>query len=570
MKARSISTVLLLGLFNVAAWSQPATGAISGRVMAEDGQPIPRVTVSLQAIGKTSRSVSVSVDDEGNFRAEGLDAASYAITATAPGYVMRPQIEMDASAVKSPNYNHIGDVVTITMIKGGVITGRVTNALGEPVISVPVVVARVRDEGGRELPAPEKINTFPQRQTDDRGVYRYYGLAPGSYIVSAGGSGFSTRPTPFDGRMLTYHPSATRDTATEVVARSGAEATGVDIRYRGERGYIISGKITGLQGPGGFAQIIVRKAGSDLVIATTSLSSQKLEDGYAIYGLPNGEYEVIAARDFSDDDNAYISSTRRAQVNGRDVSGIDLALTPMAALVGKTALEKSVEAQKCEDARNSRLTEVVIRVRRDRPGEKDDTPAFPFWKSPEGVVAEDGAFSIRGLKAGRYRLEPLLPDAGWYVKAMKLSGAPPATGDIARSGLTLKSGERLSGAQLTLGASAAGLKGKVTAAAGTKLPKRLRAYLAPAEPDAGDDALRFAETVVEGGGEFSFNHLAPGKYWLLAKPIPDAEPNDKPARPVAWEAAERAKLLREAEAAKIMVELKPCQRRSDFALPYGK
>jgi hypothetical protein len=63
---------------------------------------------------------------------------------------------------------------------------------------------------------------------------------------------------------------------------------------------------------------------------------------------------------------------------------------------------------------------------------------------------------------------------------------------------------------------------------------------------------------------------ASGKYWLLARPIPDSEPNDKPARPPAWDASERAKLRLEAEAANVVIELKPCQRVSDYIFHYGK
>jgi len=96
------------------------------------------------------------------------------------------------------------------------------------------------------------------------------------------------------------------------------------------------------------------------------------------------------------------------------------------------------------------------------------------------------------------------------------------------------------------------------------------AHLAPAEPEARDKALRFAETRVESDGQFSFGNLAPGKYWLLARPIPDYEPNEKPTRPAAWDAAERAKLRREAEAANVVIELKPCQRLSGYVLRYGK
>ena len=71
------------------------------------------------------------------------------------------------------------------MIRGGAITGTVTNALGEPVVAVRVRATMVRDARG-EVP---KFMTFGlmEQSTDDRGIYRIYGLRPGTYIVSAGG-----------------------------------------------------------------------------------------------------------------------------------------------------------------------------------------------------------------------------------------------------------------------------------------------------------------------------------------------------------------------------------------------
>ncbi len=565
MKAFKFHIPLLMAL-NVAAWSQSLTGAISGRVVTEDGQPVPRATVSLTALGRTNRPMSVNTDGEGNFRVEGLDAAAYVVSASAPGYVARPRGDAD---VRRAGFNYIGEAVTVAMLKGGVVTGRVVNGAGEPVVGVPVVAERVRDEDGRPLPAPEKAAASSRRQTDDRGVYRLYGLAPGSYVVYAGGSwGLSARSTPFEGRMLIYHPSTMRDTATEIKVRGSEEVSGVDIRYRFERGYIISGKITGLPATGGPAQVILRKAGSELPVATTATQPGGVGYGYAFYGAPDGEYEIVAARDSSSGDVAYASSPRRVVVNGRDVGGVDLALAPLAALVGRVAVEKT--AQKCQDARDSRLNEIVVRARRDEPGEKSDLPPSPFWSQPSGEANEVGAFSIRGLKAGRYRLEPLLPGADWYVKVMKLSGAQAAVGDLARNGVTLKSGERLSGALITLGEGAASLKGKIVAPGGGRLPARMLAHLTPAEPEARDEALRFAEARVENDGRFGFGNLAPGKYWLLARPIPDSEPDEKPARPAAWDTVERAKLRQEAEAANIVIELKPCQRLSDYVLRYGK
>lgn len=92
----------------------------------------------------------------------------------------------------------------------------------------------------------------------------------------------------------------------------------------------------------------------------------------------------------------------------------------------------------------------------------------------------------------------------------------------------------------------------------------------PAEPESRDDLLRYAEVKAEENGSFSFANLAPGKYLLTARPIPDTEPTDKPAKSVSWDVTERAKLRKEADAASAAVELKACQHVTDFALRFGK
>jgi hypothetical protein len=97
---------------------------------------------------------------------------------------------------------------------------------------VRVRVFMIRDGHGQaaryEMPSRE-------RTTDDRGVYRIYGLAPGTYVASAGGgSGFSGyNINPYDADVPTYAPAATRDTATEINLHSGEEVTGIDSARQG-------------------------------------------------------------------------------------------------------------------------------------------------------------------------------------------------------------------------------------------------------------------------------------------------------------------------------------------------
>jgi hypothetical protein len=80
-------------------------------------------------------------------------------------------------------------------------------------------------------------------------------------------------------------------------------------------------------------------------------------NSYAIYGVPNGEYEVTAVRPILSDSSVMTSVSRRVVLNGRDVAGIDLALVASASISGSIRLEKLAAASghKCEDNRDSSL-----------------------------------------------------------------------------------------------------------------------------------------------------------------------------------------------------------------------
>src|SRR5262247_626948 len=564
---RILGSLLMAGLCTANAFAQRAPGVITGRVVTDDGQPVRHATISIASMGGGGRSagrLTVVSDEDGNFQAEGLDQVPYTVSATAPGYVLDPNKRRET------NYSFVGQAVMVTMIRGGVITGKVTSATGDPIIRIAVRAIRVRDETGR--PDNTAVGNFrPQRMTDDRGVYRLYGLAPGSYLVSAGGSNMnsSRQATPYHGRITTYYPSATRDAATEVKVMGGDEVSGVDIRFRADRGFAISGKIIGVPSRGAGRQetgtnVSLRNPATGAIIATTFLSPEIDQTGYAFYGTPNGEYLIMSTRGGFNDASSMSATPRRVTVNGRDVTGVDLTLAPNAAIEGTVTIEKASSTEKCVNPRESYLVEIVVSAKRDDAGEKTDPP-YSFYSAMNFIGLDDkGAFAVRNLKPGRHRIDIELPSEDWFLKAMTMTGATPAIDP--RNGLTLKSGDRVEGLSITLATGAAGLKGKIVSARNAGLPPRLRAHLVPAEPLAKDDLLRFAETLVEGNGAFSFMNLAPGKYLITTREIPRSEARDEPARPVAWDAAERSKLRKEAEAAKVEVELKTCQRVSDFEL----
>src|SRR5262245_34400864 len=147
---------LFLLLF-VASWfapfaSEAQTGVITGRVVNEEGAGMPNVTVFLNAIASDRRptlggaSNRTATDVDGNFKFTGLAPRVYSVSSfPAKGYVPRPVPINDR---EDSGYHRVGANVTITMIKGGAITGRVTNAIGEPLVSVQVNAMIVRDAEG--------------------------------------------------------------------------------------------------------------------------------------------------------------------------------------------------------------------------------------------------------------------------------------------------------------------------------------------------------------------------------------------------------------------------------------
>lgn len=175
------------------------------------------------------------------------------------------------------------------------------------------------------------------------------------------------------------------------------------------------------------------------------------------------------------------------------------------------------------------------------------------------------------MKAGRFHLESQLPGDGLYVRAMALPGPAPAKQNSAvQNGFSIRQGEQLSGLTINVAEGAASIRGKVTPSAeGGFLPPRLRVHLVPADREQAENVLRYGEAVAQADGSFTLTNIAPGRYWLVARAPGDAESNETTPRPASWDAASRAALRREGEAAGAALELSLCQRVADHALRYA-
>jgi hypothetical protein len=291
---------------------------------------------------------------------------------------------------------------------------------------------------------------------------------------------------------------------------------------------------------------------------------------FAIYGVPDGEYELFA-QSFSSSQGGSKSHIRRIQVKGADVTGIELSLAPTGSISGLVTVEALADAsvkQACKKSRSLPLEENLFAVIKDDKTEEGRPVRTLIPVSRDLVPGDKGEFQLKNIDAGRYRFETRSVGDSLYIRSITLASqnknSPPQ--DVSTNGLNVKTGEQVKGLTIALAEGGASIEGQVVHPAANLAPSAVRVYLIPADRENKDNLLRYAETAAGGNGHFKLTNIAPGKYWMLAKPSPEPEMSGAPVRPAIRDVQKRNALRKEAEVAKLVVELKSCQKITDYAL----
>jgi protocatechuate 3,4-dioxygenase beta subunit len=217
-----------------------ATGSISGRATI-GGKGASRIAIAAyggDVVGTNRRAAAQAITDgEGRYRLFGLAAAQYQITPLAPTLV---------PVERNINYPYYGAAKTVLLstgesvedvdlklVRGAVITGRVTEEENRPVIEerIELQLADEKPAPGGQM-SPISMN-YQMSQTDDRGIYRLYGLPAGRYKVSVGANpngGFSSNGARGYFPQTFYGDTNDAAKATVVELSEGSEASNIDIR----------------------------------------------------------------------------------------------------------------------------------------------------------------------------------------------------------------------------------------------------------------------------------------------------------------------------------------------------
>ncbi|HEX5885462.1 MAG TPA: hypothetical protein VFY67_13055 [Pyrinomonadaceae bacterium] len=498
-------TVSLFAQSTTKQTSKVPRSTVSGRVTIKD-KGAAGVTVGIHKSEDYSRLESflrATTDQDGFYRITNVAAGSYDAFFSVPGFVNAdPNAAWAQSVIVGEDENVEG--INFALVRGGVITGRVIDADGRPVIEQQVNLYRA--EALEQQGPQQRFFSSATAETDDRGIYRMFGLHAGRYKVSAGRSNdgnSGNAPAIRASYKQVFHPDVTDHAkATIIEVSEGSEANNVDITLgRPVQTFAVSGRVIdekGLPVPNmrfGFQRTSGQRIEFVNVPAVSNASGEFVVEGlipgkYGVFLYPNQNVEVRA-------------ETLSFDVVDQDVSNLTVRLTKGASLTGVIVMESE------DKAAPEKLSQFQLR-------------AYVMGRSGGGMgnstmsaIAPDGSFRLAGLPGGTVemqlgsRIGPFQPK-GFSITRIERDGAaaPPR-------GLEIKDGEQVTGLRVVVSHGNGTIRGVVKVENGSlQQGNRIFVRLTKLGEHTG-----LQPPPLDARGHFLIEGLPPGGYEILAQII---------------------------------------------------
>lgn len=496
---KALQILAFVVMLSISAFAQ-GSSSISGEVLIK-GQPAPNVKVSLLSIRTGQMPTIVArarTDAEGKFSFKGIAGGSYQVRPFLPGYCLENMTVPDMSIPVSIGEGDSAEGLKFRMTKGGVITGKVTDADGKPVVRERIEVRRV---GPNREPTFMALmgNTTPE--TDDRGIYRIYGLQAGNYLVSAGSDNARGQFGWRKSYLKVYYQGKTTPQEAELVkVTEGDETTGIDIKF-GEDPvtYTISGKIIGVSGEPvpGVRLMAMRKVER----MTSSFAGPEMSgpDGaFSISGILPGQYTLST---IVPEGGEQYSDAVELDVSSADVSGVELRMRNGSSISGKVVIEGTTDPKVI-----ATLLKAVVNA----------YSAVPSAGAPNSVRAQvdtGGSFRLTGLRPGPVRLQVYGAQTNLGQLKLRVERDGVVIDDPRRQSaeIEIKAGEHISGIRIVISYGTGAIRGKLIVVGGELPPDaRLIVSLFAFEPSLGQyfpsgQSLMSTNT-------FFFENLVAGQY----------------------------------------------------------
>jgi protocatechuate 3,4-dioxygenase beta subunit len=544
------------------------TASVAGIVVLDgaNAQPVRRATVTLSGAGALNRSAVT--DDEGRFVIGGLPAGTYGLRAEKPAHLTTAYGAKGPGRAGTPIVLQAGQQLPdlqLRIARGAAITGTVRDQTGEPVRNAQVFLTRPEDARTSAQVVSGGVESI---LTDDTGTYRFWGLAPGTYLVGVAprlsassnlalltqteidaelraleSRGQATAPaaTPagVDQRRFSYapvfHPSAVAfDQAAPVTVATGEERRGVDVSLVLVPVATIEGVVTDatgqptpnvslqLQRPGpplpfsvGLMPMLSQRPGPDGVFRYTNVAPGR----YTLAArstapvirttTPQGTTSTRTGAPLSAGDMHW--ATAVVDVGGSDVNGVALQLRPGLAVTGRLVFDASVLTPPADltQAQLSLTARKVDGVSTSRT----ITILTVTLPVTNAKAAADGTFELKGLMPGSYVLGAQLPGGlgpkAWWLRSALVDGR-----DLLDETIDLGPAD-LSNVVVTLSDRHTELSGVLSRADGRPAPD----FVVVAFPEnraLWSSPRRLMHVRPSTDGRFVFADLPPGTYLVAA------------------------------------------------------
>ena len=501
--------------------AKTGTAVIRGRITdRETGEPIARARVTLmrQGVERGDGPVQVRTGPDGRYEIRNLPAGEYSLVFE-PGDFRATHLRqtfgetrpLDLSRPGMPRPFSLGDAevkeASAALWRAFAIEGRVVDESGEPMAGVEVFA--------QSSDSSQRVRTMGPYQTfsDDRGMFRVFGLSPGRYRVCANPRSFSG-PVAADVRdrpIQTCHPAAVIETDAQVVALSNGDLSGVDVRVQRSRAFTASGTALDSNGApldqGQVSVVRVERAGGS---SSTSIEMRPVGQ-FIARGLTPGEYAIraeVGGRFSADDTRERELAYVPFRIETSDVEGLTVVTSKTARVTGRVIFEEDPAPSGAASMRVMAMPDFTSRMTLMGP-------------QPVSQVKPDLTFELSGL-FGPSAITLMGTPRDWIVKAVRYN-----TQDITDMLVEFSNAREAGPIEVVLSNRGARVSGRVTDERGNPAPEA-RVVLVPADP-----ARWKVLTTMTGGavpkadGTYQAGPVRAGDY-LLAAIEPDEFPRMRP------------------------------------------
>ena len=327
----------------------PAAAIVRGHVFGADtGQPLRKAQVRLFSTdvpsGGTTENRQATTDASGSYEFKDLPAGKYLVSANKGGYVgmsigqVRPNEPGKAITLRA---TELRERLDFTLLRGGVITGRVVDEYGEPISRIQIGAMRSETIGGRKQLMP----SGRMATTDDLGEFRLFGISPGQYYVQATWHGMTpvlAPGAPADdetGYATTFFPGTSAATeAQRLTVVSGQTISDVAFAMVPAKTARISGTVVDSHGGRAQGMLMISRQESGTIGSGINMSVPIRPDGtFTFANVSPGDYTLRAMLTGSKRETAVVN----VSVAGVDITDVALTTVPPSSATGRIVADPS-------------------------------------------------------------------------------------------------------------------------------------------------------------------------------------------------------------------------------------